>query len=256
MIHISENTKKQEKRGTGEGKFYKPWIKSREINSKGTSVLMPDWKTHRVMHFLSRGEYMAYLILRWNDRVTDIREQYPLDKKITIKIARQKGIRHPATQDGYITMTTDLLVTYLDEDGTKKLKAYSVKSTREEVFGDVNDPAVMRTLEKTAIEMAYWNYHQVEFGILFKDELNQVLCGNIEFAIQRYDLQPWFTASDIFRHLIARKEIMPDMENFYIRDYMPQMLEEYNEEIKVFIYRKAAEGKLCLPKADNRLPYG
>ena len=242
MIHVSEKTKLREGRGKGEKEFYKPWIECRECNSMGTCVLYPDWKHGRTMHFLSQGEFWAYLILRWQDNVLDIREQFPLDKDDTLKIADAKGIVHPHNIDGNITMTTDLLVTFLDKNEQPYIKAYSVKNRRDDVFGDIDDPGVMRTVEKQRIEMAYWHLHNVQFENIFKEELNPVLASNIELVVQRFRLPAKYSKSDVLRFLIARKMIPMDMDHAYIQDRMNELLLEHQSEIENF-FIKATEAK-------------
>ena len=235
MIHKSEKAKIRENRGKGEKEKYRPWIECRECNSMGTCVLYPDWKHGRTMHFLSQGEFWAYLILRWQDNVVDIREQFPLNKDVTMKIAEAKGISHPHNIDGNITMTTDLLVTFVDKNEQTYLKAYSVKNNRSDIFGNIEDPGVMRTVEKQRIEMAYWHLLDIPFENVFKDEMNSVLVSNIELVAQRYYLPKHFTESDALRFLIARKQISVDMKNSYIQDNMLDLVSEHRGEIQQFV---------------------
>ncbi len=237
MIHITEKTKIKQGRGLGTGADYKPWIKCREINSSGTCVLAPDWKNGRMMQFLSQGEYMLYLILRWNDNVLDIREQFPLDKNKTMKIARAKAFSHPRNVDDNTVMTTDLLVTYRDAKGQQKLKAYSLKNRRSDVFGDITDPTVLRNVEKMRIEMAYWHLEGAEYMNVFKEELNEVFASNIKLVTQRYTLPGIFTSSDLLRYMIARKIIITEMEKTYIQDRMDELLSEYAEPIHKLGYK-------------------
>lgn len=230
MIHVSESTKLKEGRGKGEQEFYKPWIEVREVNSNGLSALFPDWKHGRTMHLLSKGELYAYLILRWADNVTDIREQFPLlNKTDTIRIAEAFGFNHPRDKDGYVVMTTDFLVTYIDEKGRRKEKAFSVKDKRDAVFGDINSPRVLRNVEKQRIEMSYWHLRGIDFQILFKEDLNEVLASNIELCVQRYTLPQKFTKSDLLRCLIARKKIIVEMGEYYLQDRMPELIDMHED---------------------------
>ena len=139
---ISEQRKIQEGRGTGTGADYIPWIKAAELNSTGTASNIVDWKHGRTIELLSQGEKWLYLILRWNDRVVDIREQYPLDLSVTDRIADELGVRH--ANNGQSHMTTDLLVTL--DDGS--MRAYSVKTGPNAMTN--------RVCELLAIEKKYW----------------------------------------------------------------------------------------------------
>ena len=122
MKKMSDKRKRQEGRGTGTEKDYKPYIQAREVNSLGTCSNPIDWKTGRTVQLLSQGEDALWHILRWNDDIIDIREQYPLDLKRTFKIAGEYGIQHPGTNP----MTTDFLVTMRNG----QMIAYSLKPSK------------------------------------------------------------------------------------------------------------------------------
>lgn len=110
---VTEETKTRQKRGQGTGKDYNPWIHIQEMSSKGTKEILNDWKTGRQVHLLSQNEVRWYYILRWNDDVLDIREQFPLELEKTLDIAEAMGVKHP--KDRHTHMTTDMLVTYRNE---------------------------------------------------------------------------------------------------------------------------------------------
>ena len=95
MGRITTARKLKEGRGTGTGADYKPWIQAREIGSVGTESVFNDWKHGRPIQCLSQGEMKTYHALRWRDDVLDIREQFPLDLKLTLAIAHRLGLPHP-----------------------------------------------------------------------------------------------------------------------------------------------------------------
>lgn len=200
---VSEKTKQNQRRGKGEGASYKPYIKTREVPSTGTGRILKDKITGRQMHLLSQAEVYAYYLLRWDDSVIDIREQYPLDLEDTLKIADHLGYKHP--HDRKTSMTTDFLVTYREEDGTKTYKAYSVKASRENLQND-------RTVEIQRIEMAYWNLKGIPFEIVFKEDMNRMKVGNIEAVMDYWDAKNVKTDIDMIKYLIAHKKIIVDME--------------------------------------------
>ena len=141
---VSERTKQNQRRGKGEDISYKPYIKTREVPSTGTGRILKDKITGRQMHLLSQAEIYAYYLLRWDNSVVDIREQYPLELKDTLKIADHLGYKHPYNRK--TSMTTDFLVTYQEEDGIKNYKAYSVKTSKKILKDN-------RTVEIQRIEM-------------------------------------------------------------------------------------------------------
>ncbi len=200
---VSEKTKQNQRRGKGEGASYKPYIKTREVPSTGTGRILKDKITGRQMHLLSQAEVYTYYLLRWDDSVVDIREQYPLELEDTLKIADHLGYKHP--HDRKTSMTTDFLVTYREKDGTKTYKAYSVKASKEILQND-------RTVEIQRIEMAYWNLKGIPFEIVFKEDMNRIKVGNIEAVMDYWDAKKIKTDIDMIKYLIAHKKMIVDME--------------------------------------------
>lgn len=215
MQRIKGATKVREHRGTGEGASYIPWIKTREISSTGTKSLINDWKHGRQIHTLSRNETNFYYILRWDDHVLDINEQYPLDRETTLRISKSLGVRHPVpANDPNERMTTDFRVKYLDESGKVKYKAYSVKDSYEQVFGNLEKPGVKRLVEKQSVEMSYWKLQGIPFKIVFGDrDINRTFAMNISVVVEYYDFQKVHTLQEFLCYLIAHKHIQTEMEN-------------------------------------------
>lgn len=124
---ISEETKKKQGRGEGTGADYKPWIYTNEFNSLGTVSNPVDFITGRVMQLMSMGENKFYYLLCWDDNVLDIREQFPLNLKDTLKISEDLHVRHPKNKS--TRMTSDFLVDYAD--GSQKV--FSVKYSKNDM---------------------------------------------------------------------------------------------------------------------------
>lgn len=203
MKRVSEKTKIREHRGTGILESYRPWIKTREfMRGVGTRCNPIDPKTGRTMHLLSQNEMYAYYLLRWDDHVTDIREQFPLDKETTTEIAERFGFN--PVQYGKTTLTTDMLVTY-DDDYDHGLRAYSIK----------NDPESLsvRAKERLLIEKQYWMEKGVPFLIWFKGDLDIQKANNLRTLYPYYKaetLRPG-NQDDLIRHLIITKQIEVDL---------------------------------------------
>jgi len=169
---ISDKTKQLRKMGIGQGANYLPYITTSEFNSQGTTAVIRDWKTGRGVHCMSQGEMLWYYILRWDDNNVDIREQYPLNNELTVKISHKNGFKHPLNEKHI--MTTDFLVT--EADGS--LHAYSVKSDKN---------LSERTLQLLCIEKKYWITNGCKFDLLFKSAANKVLAANIRLITEFYD---------------------------------------------------------------------
>ncbi len=161
---------------------------------------MIDWKHGRQMELLSQAEVWWYYVLRWDDNVKDIQEQYPLSLEKTLALCDQFHVIHPANRQ--TRMTTDFLVTYCD--GSRR--AISIKHDRS----ILDDP---RVVEKQFIEKMYWETAGVPFQILYKEDLERRYVLNIMDVISCYD--PSRVSDDIgkIRYLIAHKEIDVDLQS-------------------------------------------
>lgn len=200
MKRISEHGKKREGRGRGAGVGYKPYIQCREFNSLGTCSTPIDWKTGRTVELLSQAEKAVWYLLRWEDDVVDILEQYPLDLSKTVALAEAYGIQHP--KDTRTRMTTDFLVVM--KDGTRN--AVSVKA-------DERDLKNKRTVEKLFLEKTFWENEGVPFVIMLKSRVNMTKVHNIRMVTEFYDPTLVFDDMSALKHLIARKVIRVDMES-------------------------------------------
>ena len=206
MSRITESTKIKQKRGTGEGADYKPWVLSREVGSEGTESVFLDWKHGRQIQCLSQAEAKAYRFLRWQDDVADIREQFPLDLKLTLGIAKRLNLPHPRNHRTH--MTTDFLVTYMNPNYTRHLKAYSIKPNRKSF-----DNYAIKNL---MIEKTYWNLKGIPFEILYADEISKILDTNIKECVRYYNADDVHNPVDAVKCLIARKLLIVDMESAYL----------------------------------------
>ena len=110
-------------------------------------------------------------------------------------------------------MTTDFRVTYRDKNGKEKYKAYSVKDSHDQVFGDLSNPEVKRLVEKQSVEMSYWKLQGIPFRIIFGDrDINRTLATNIAIVVEYYDLSKVHTPQEFLCYLIAHKYIQVEMD--------------------------------------------
>lgn len=124
-------------------------------------------KTGRHHELLSNGERNLFLLLEFCRDVTDIREQFPLDREETSSIAARLNIKHPVYPHTRVNtvMTTDFLVKFRRNDEVY-LEAFSCKTAE-----DLENP---RTLEKLEIERCYFE----ALGIPYRLVLNTSLPTN------------------------------------------------------------------------------
>ncbi|MEC2074817.1 TnsA endonuclease N-terminal domain-containing protein [Metabacillus fastidiosus] len=256
----------KEGRGQGEGANYKPWITIQDFPSRGLSTRVAGWKTNRIHHFLSKLERDFYYLCEWNLNIIDIREQFPLYREDTLKLADEKGLKHPVDPKSNvpIVMTTDFLLTVKTDEGIKNVARTIKPSIDLERF---------RVLEKFEIERHYWSQRNVDWGIITEKEIPKGLVTNIEWLHSAYNFDEQFSSSSyaalaselkhvlqtkevsiveiltaferkwglenglaltLFQYLICNREIVVDME-------VPLRLEKWAEEVIIRI-ESLAEG--------------
>ncbi|MDU3869543.1 MAG: TnsA endonuclease N-terminal domain-containing protein [Bacillus paranthracis] len=196
----------KEGRGQGEGSKYKPWLNIQDFSSKGLSTRTMGWKTNRIHQFLSKLEKDYYYICEWGSLIVDIREQYPLHRIDTLKIAEEKDIKHPTDPKTSvpIVMTTDFLLTVKTEEGIK-LIARTIKPS--------NELEKHRVIEKFEIEREYWYQRNIDWGIVTENEIPKVLVNNVEWLHTSYffheDLSPsaYKTLLQQLKYSLSRKGV-------------------------------------------------
>lgn len=205
-LPASYERKIKEKRGLGTLASYKPWLEVHEVPSKGRSLRVKGWKTGRVHHLLSDLESNFFFMLEWDDDVTDIREQFPLDFLKTTPIARDLKIIHPRntrTQELHI-MTTDMLVNYGEEQ-----VAYSCKYKK--------DIGNKRVNEKMMLEKLYWERQGIQFEIITEEDICKELVRNVRLVREC----KWLNGIEPLPSLDARKYILRFFDHELTRKKTP-----------------------------------
>ena len=209
MSKISNKTKLKQGRGTGEGKEYKPFIKTREFNSMGTCSNIVDWKTGRQMQFLSQTEMYVFMQLRWDDSVDEIREQFPLDlDRLSIIISKTNAelTEHgkPALvvkYDKQHWLTTDMVVY---KKGTVA-EAISVKYDKTSLSS--------KDVETIWVEKKYWAEQNVPLKLMDRTDVNQILVKKLRIVMEYYDPDKVFDEDSYIKHMIATKQLDVSIEN-------------------------------------------
>lgn len=240
------------KEGRGQGRLneYKPWLTIQDVSSSGRSTRLKSIKTDRQHEFLSDLERDYFYILEFSDKVIDIREQFPLlDIHETLNLADELNIKHPTdpvTQEP-IVMTTDFVVT-INNGGNKCELARTIKSSselnnkrqiekfeierryweqREVDWGIVTEKEINKVFAKNIAIIHPFYYLDNILGFeeyspnevkLVKERFVRKLTS--EYTVRKqckdFDVEMQFdegTAIGLFKHLLATKEIVIDMEN-------------------------------------------
>lgn len=164
----------KEGRGDGHGKDYQPWLTIQDVPSLGRVTRVHSFKTDRAHHCLSDLETGLFHLLDWSECVSDIREQFPLNRDITREIARQMGIEHPRDPHSRadLVMTTDFLVDVRRATQVGSLP-YSVKPASE-----LEDS---RTLDKLELERRYWALKKIPWFLVTDRDLPERRILNLEW---------------------------------------------------------------------------
>lgn len=169
--------------GSGRGINYKPWLTVRSFGSRGMAHRVLGHKTGRIHHFHSNHELGCFLLLEWDDKIVDIREQFPLHPVAeTQRIAKSLGYRHPIQRWKWkgkwkqqpAVQTSDFRVTFSDDSPVPEM-IISVKPSVE--------LEKRRVLEKLEIERTYWERRSIEWQLVTEQELPQVVIDNLNLVL-------------------------------------------------------------------------
>lgn len=161
----------KEGRGQGDGALYRPYIRVQDFSSCGQSNRDFGQTTNRQYDLFSKLEHRIFLIFE-HSRLLDLKEQYPLPLEVTLEMARQCGIRHPADRRSKepIPITTDLLLTLPLPIGSKQV-ARSIKYVRY-LKG-------RRDIEKLELERRSWQHLKTEWGLITERNVDPILVRNL-----------------------------------------------------------------------------
>ncbi|WP_035074794.1 heteromeric transposase endonuclease subunit TnsA [Maridesulfovibrio zosterae] len=179
----------KEGRGAGRGPAYSPWLRVRDIPSKGRSHRVFGHKSRRTHHLFSDLELAVFLTLDWCSKTIEIREQFPLQQGVTLELAKEASIRHPQISGILQVMSSDFLVNSSDPNLPKF--ALQVKYTK-----DLSDP---RTVEKLELERRYWAYKDVPWFLVTEKDISSTAFQNIEWLYP--DQQRTYELSELTEQL-------------------------------------------------------
>ena len=161
----------KEGRGSGRVSNYKPWLYVNEVPSEGRSQRVYSHLTGRIHHVLSDLEFAVFLLLDYNTAVTDIREQFPLNRDDTLHISKDGQLWHPSQGGINLVMSSDFLV----NSTSKTQPKFAIQAKYSEAL---KDP---RTVEKIEIERRYWQLKKTPFFLVTEKEIDKVVVSNIEW---------------------------------------------------------------------------
>lgn len=164
--------------GQGENEHYKPFLKVRDVPSRGRSSMVLGLKSGRTHHYLSDIEYKMHILAEYDHNVEDIREQFALlPWEETQEIADSLGIRHPAYPYSRtpIVMTSDIVLTLMN----KQPNRYAVVSVKPSKDIAPQNPKARRCIEKLLIEKTYWNRRNTPWELVTEHDINHIRFQNL-----------------------------------------------------------------------------
>lgn len=193
------------RRGIGSGPLYVPWLKVRDVPSRGTSQVSQGVFSRRSHHLLSELEVIYFYLLERRTRTAEIREQWPiLDIDRTLELCARFGVR-PRIRNGYPEpFTIDFLITER-LDGNLTHRAASVKSPE-----DARDPG---TRLRLAVEHAWCEDRGIPWTLVDTQRFDKTMLETLRF------MRGWF-----------RHQYVPDvaLEDRFVAqfsaDYAPNRL--------------------------------
>ncbi|GGA75370.1 transposase [Neiella marina] len=215
----------KEGRGQGTGSDYKPWLTVRDVPSEGRSHRVFGHITQRTHHLLSDIELATFFLLQWRQTTTDIREQFPLDRALTLQISQQLGIAHPNSHNVDQYMSSDFVVD-ADEKGRPRI-VIQVKSK-----DDFSKP---RTIEKLEIERSYWREKEVPFFLVTENQVPTTVFENINLLYNHigssFDLEELAVYFNLFLKQLYQQD------NLRIVDLCIQLDSAYGHEPGESLYQ-------------------
>jgi hypothetical protein len=178
--------RQKEGRGKGSKKNYKPWNRVQEMVTRGRVSRILGGTTGRQHEIKNKLHLALFLILDFSHPV-DIREEFPLPLKATMKIAERLGIKHLTNRGGeLIPYVSPFVVTRSDENNKECFDVFAVLYEKH-----LKKSHVIEYLE---IQRVFWSSKRGRLWIVTENELPTQLMRNLA------ELQPWLQHKE-FPHL-------------------------------------------------------
>jgi hypothetical protein len=164
----------KEGRGQGDGVVYTPWLYVQEFSSSGTQTRIPSPLIGRTIHTFSYIERALFLWLEFLGSLLGYKEQFPMERQITLAIAAALRIKHPKYPRSTVpvVMTLDALAWQARPDGTSYVTAYDAKPSSK-----LRDRRVM---EKLTLHKGYCAHFGIPHQIFTEQSVPKNVIRNID----------------------------------------------------------------------------
>lgn len=159
----------------GKKEDYVPGIKIQDFSARGRVSRIKGKTTNRIHHLISDLETNVFYLLDFEERITDIKEHYPLldlhEIGADLSDIRLDKFKNKKTGEQY-TFTTTFVITLKGKLGEKYV-ALSVRNETE-LYRDL-------LLEKLEVERRYWHKREIEWAIITNKGIPMVKVNNIKW---------------------------------------------------------------------------
>ena len=161
--------------GCGRGADYLPAIRVQDFSSRGVQTRIPSKALGRTVHTHSYLERGLYLVKEFMGNLLEYREQFPMDRAITLGVAKKLDIKHPVYPQSRapVVMTLDALITERDARGNPFTEGWDVKP-----HAHLTDP---RVLEKLSLHKGYCAYGGFSHRIFTERSVSPIVLRNIDW---------------------------------------------------------------------------
>jgi hypothetical protein len=165
-------------KGVRKGLEYRPWLRVRDVPSRGTSAQIGGILVQRSYQLLSGLETTYFFLVERQKSTVDIQECWPIfDIDRTVELCATLGVRHQYRGIYPAPFTIDFLITE-SVDGQLKYRAASIKTPE-----DAADPEVRRRLE---VEHRWCSERGIPWTLIDTSQFDKVLHSNLLF------MRTWF----------------------------------------------------------------
>lgn len=207
-------------------------LKVTTFSSKGRVTRIFSYKTNKIHHLQSDNQLRAFLLLEWDDRVKNIKENVKLDDLeatlYNVENLRLYKFKDKETGDLYDLHTNFLIKITTKEKGEETI-ALSVKN--------ISELQKITVIEKMEIERRYWKVKGIKFYVITTDnQIDKQFVENIK----------WVREALVDKSIENKREIGENLY-YYLQDRKTERLisvlddfdkeEQLEEGTALFIFR-------------------
>ncbi|MCF7982528.1 MAG: TnsA endonuclease N-terminal domain-containing protein [Pseudomonadales bacterium] len=160
---------------------YEPFWRVEDIPSSGIKVKIQHFNDDaRIVHLLSMNELFMYVLIAYDQSITECYEQYAIPLETSLAIANELEVKHPVYSDSRIPIVQTIDFLCMRDDGSKI--AFPVKQESSLVRE--------RTAEKLAIQESFCLLSDIDYQLVSSAELKTMRFQNLERLYRFAKLNP------------------------------------------------------------------